>query len=356
MNAADGELAVDTTVIPTGKRRVPVAFGWHPYLRLAGTPRPHWTLRLPSRRHLTLDELGIPTGDDAAVPAEASPLGRRTFDDLYALGRDRRLAFESGAGEAVELRCDKAYPYAQVWVPAGKSFAALEPMAAPTNALGSRHRPARRARRLLRRPLRAHSPLIFQQRPALGMLPHHAEMNCWMIVLTIVGSVLWAKCPCPSRTRICALGIAATARSVAWLTTGTLSDPARNRVSRGDRVELAGLVPPVLLCVALSRDGRGGGEAHGPQRAGPKTVDLVIGHLQDVDQHGDDGRVVVAPGERRLDALDRPRWVWHAQAGLVEDEVMDVAGECGASHRGVGAVGVAPQRRPARRCGRRRSR
>ena len=26
-------------------------------------------------------------------------------------------------------------PYAQVWVPAGKPFAALEPMAAPTNAL-----------------------------------------------------------------------------------------------------------------------------------------------------------------------------------------------------------------------------
>ena len=137
VNATDGELAVDTTVIPTGKRPVPVAFGWHPYLRLAGAPRRHWTLRLPSRRHLAVDELGIPTGDDAAEPAEASPVGRRTFDDLYALGRDRRLAFETDAGEAVELRCDKAYPYAQVWVPAGKSFAALEPMAAPTNALGA---------------------------------------------------------------------------------------------------------------------------------------------------------------------------------------------------------------------------
>ena len=28
------------------------------------------------------------------------------------------------------------YPYAQVWVPAGRQFAALEPMAAPTNSLG----------------------------------------------------------------------------------------------------------------------------------------------------------------------------------------------------------------------------
>ena len=137
VDARDGELAVDTTVVPTGKRRVPVAFGWHPYLRLAGTPRRQWTLRLPSRRHLAVDERGIPTGDDAAEPAEAEPVGRRTFDDLYALGRDRRLSFETDTGDAVELRCDKAYPYAQVWVPAGRSFAALEPMAAPTNALGS---------------------------------------------------------------------------------------------------------------------------------------------------------------------------------------------------------------------------
>lgn len=134
--ARDGELAVETTVIPTGRRRVPIAFGWHPYLRLPGVPRSRWRLRLPRRRHLALDTFGIPTGGDALEEPEAAPIGRRTFDDLYALGRDRRLAFEAD-GAAIELRCDRAYPYAQVWVPAGRSFAALEPMATPTNALGA---------------------------------------------------------------------------------------------------------------------------------------------------------------------------------------------------------------------------
>ncbi len=137
VTARDGELGVDTTVIPTGKRRVPVAFGWHPYLRLPGVPRSRWLLNLPARRHLALDTYGIPTGAESAERAEAAPLGRRTFDDLYALGRDRRLSFEAEDGTAIELRCDSAYPYAQVWVPAGRSFAALEPMAAPTNALGT---------------------------------------------------------------------------------------------------------------------------------------------------------------------------------------------------------------------------
>jgi aldose 1-epimerase len=137
VRARDGELEVDTTVIPTGRRRVPVAFGWHPYLRLPGVPRAHWRLRLPARRHLALDPLGIPTG--AAVPeqAEAEPIDGRTFDDLYALGRNRRLAFTSDEGPTIEVRSDAAYPYAQVWVPAGRSFAALEPMVAPTNALGT---------------------------------------------------------------------------------------------------------------------------------------------------------------------------------------------------------------------------
>jgi galactose mutarotase-like enzyme len=135
VRAGEGALDVDTTVVPTGRRPVPVAIGWHPYLRLPDVSRPRWRLRLPARRHLVLDPRGIPTGADAAEPAEDAPLGRRRFDDLYALGRDRRLAFTTDDGPSVELRCGAGYPYAQVWVPAGRRYAALEPMTAPTNAL-----------------------------------------------------------------------------------------------------------------------------------------------------------------------------------------------------------------------------
>jgi aldose 1-epimerase len=136
VTARDRELGVETTVIPTGRRRVPIAFGWHPYLRVPGVPRGRWRLRLPTRRHLALDSLGIPTGAETVERAEAAPIGRRTFDDLYALGREHRLAFETDDA-TIEMRSDRAYPYAQVWVPAGRSFAALEPMTAPTNALAS---------------------------------------------------------------------------------------------------------------------------------------------------------------------------------------------------------------------------
>jgi len=132
--AHDGELVLDTTVIPTGRRRVPVAFGWHPYLRLPGTPRRRWDLRLPSRTHVALDKLGLPTGGTQTEPREADRIGRRTFDDLYLLGRERRLALVADDA-TVELRCGPGYPYAQVWVPPGRPFAALEPMTAATNSL-----------------------------------------------------------------------------------------------------------------------------------------------------------------------------------------------------------------------------
>ena len=131
----DSRLRIDTTIIPSSRRPVPASFGWHPYLTLPDAPRSSWRLRLPTRRHLALDARGIPTGAAALARREVGPIGRQTFDDLSALGRERRFAIENDAGRSVELRCGTGYSFAQVWVPPGRSFAALEPMVAPTNAL-----------------------------------------------------------------------------------------------------------------------------------------------------------------------------------------------------------------------------
>jgi aldose 1-epimerase len=133
--AREARLEIVTTLIPTGRRRVPVAFGWHPILRLPDGPRSRWRLRLPARRHLALDAFGLPTGASVPEKAENAPIGRRTFDDLYALGRDHRFALSSERGGSIEMRSDASYPFGQVWAPPGRSFAALEPMTVATNAL-----------------------------------------------------------------------------------------------------------------------------------------------------------------------------------------------------------------------------
>ena len=61
---------MNTTVRPTGHRPVPIAFGWHPYLQLDSAPRREWTLRLPARQHLALDERGLPTGGRSPEPSD----------------------------------------------------------------------------------------------------------------------------------------------------------------------------------------------------------------------------------------------------------------------------------------------
>lgn len=127
-------LRVSTTVRPTGRRKVPVAFGWHPYFRLPGVARRDLVVHLPARHRLELDDRSLPTGEERRLAAEAEPLGSRVFDDGYRLGRTRELGL-SGGGRALTLKLDSNYPYAQVFAPKGKRYVALEPMTAPTNAL-----------------------------------------------------------------------------------------------------------------------------------------------------------------------------------------------------------------------------
>ena len=128
-------LRVATTLRPSGARPVPVAFGWHPYLRLPGPPRSAWRLLLPEREHLELDGRGLPTGLADHEPAEADPVGERTFDDLYALGPERTLGLEAG-GRRLLVDYGDGYRYAQVFAPPGGEFVCLEPMTAPIDALG----------------------------------------------------------------------------------------------------------------------------------------------------------------------------------------------------------------------------
>ena len=135
----EAALEVTTTLAATGDRPVPVAFGWHPYLQIPGAPRATWRLLLPDRSHLEVDGRGLPTGNASAEPAEAEPVGDRTYDDLYALEPGpsaRRLGLEA-AGRRLLVDYGDGYDHAQVFAPPGAEFVCLEPMTAPTAALAA---------------------------------------------------------------------------------------------------------------------------------------------------------------------------------------------------------------------------
>jgi galactose mutarotase-like enzyme len=130
-------LEIRTTLRAHGRRPCPVSFGYHPYLCLPGVPRAEWSIDVPARTRIVLDERGIPTGDREPVTVAPGPLGARTFDDGYTdLGAMPRFAV-SGGGRTLAVEFLEGYEYAQVFAPAGHDLIAYEPMTAPTNALAS---------------------------------------------------------------------------------------------------------------------------------------------------------------------------------------------------------------------------
>jgi aldose 1-epimerase len=128
-------LAVTTTVRATGDVAVPLAFGYHPYLRLPGVPRERLHLGLPVRRRFVLDERQLPTGAEEAVEPYAGPLGDRIFDDGFGRLVPGAPFWLEGDGRRIEVVFEAGYPVAQVFAPPGKDFVCFEPMTAPTNAL-----------------------------------------------------------------------------------------------------------------------------------------------------------------------------------------------------------------------------
>jgi galactose mutarotase-like enzyme len=132
---AGGTLTITTTVEATGGAPVPIAFGYHPYLRLPGVERAAWDAEVPVREALVLDERMLPTGARVAVQVPAGPLGERTFDDAYVAPPGAAPFALSGGGRRIELAFLSGYPFAQVFAPAEDDVVAYEPMTAPTNAL-----------------------------------------------------------------------------------------------------------------------------------------------------------------------------------------------------------------------------
>ncbi len=131
---AERGLTLTTTVTPTSGAAVPISFGWHPYVRLPRGGRNTWELRWPACAHVELDGQLIPTGTRTPQASERAPVGRRTFDDHYALGTDRTFAI-SAQGCTLTLTFGDTYPFAMLYVPPRRQLLAIEPMTAEIDAL-----------------------------------------------------------------------------------------------------------------------------------------------------------------------------------------------------------------------------
>jgi galactose mutarotase-like enzyme len=113
----------------------PVAFGWHPFLRLPGVPRERWRVALGSRRRIVLDDRRLPAGESEPWAPAPFELGDGDFDESLT-EVEGAFALEGG-GRRVEVGFLEGAEYAQFYAPRGEPVACFEPMSAPVDALVS---------------------------------------------------------------------------------------------------------------------------------------------------------------------------------------------------------------------------
>jgi aldose 1-epimerase len=130
-------LTITLTVRATGDAPVPIAFGFHPYLRLGDVERADWEVEIPVRERLELDASMLPTGERSAAAVPAGRLRARTFDDAFVAPPGGEAFVLAGGARRIALAFLAGYPYAQVYAPADDDVIAFEPMTAPTDALVS---------------------------------------------------------------------------------------------------------------------------------------------------------------------------------------------------------------------------
>jgi aldose 1-epimerase len=134
---SEGALSISTTVLASGPDRVPVSFGFHPYLRLPAGRRETWHVELGAAQRLTLDDRMIPTGDRSALTQRSFDLKDSSWDDGLA-GLDDPPVFSAAAdGLTLSVTFDEGFDWGQVYAPPGNDFICFEPMTAPTDALNS---------------------------------------------------------------------------------------------------------------------------------------------------------------------------------------------------------------------------
>jgi aldose 1-epimerase len=133
----EGGLTLATTVHADRGDPVPVAFGYHPYLRLPGSSREGWQVDLGATQRLVLDERMIPTGERVELVERDFLLGERSLDDgLASLVAPAQFLVSDGE-RSLSANFEAGYDWAQVYAPPGHDFICFEPMTAPADALNS---------------------------------------------------------------------------------------------------------------------------------------------------------------------------------------------------------------------------
>ena len=146
----DGVLEVHTIIRNMSAEPMPVAIGFHPYFRLADSPRDEWTVSVAARTRWLLAANRVPTGITQPIsrmfPDPGAVLLRDyDLDDVFSdLVRDpsgRAVMTVKGRTQRIDVVFGERWRSAVVWAPKpvtpdqDRNFICFEPMAGITDAM-----------------------------------------------------------------------------------------------------------------------------------------------------------------------------------------------------------------------------
>ncbi|MCH2133022.1 MAG: aldose 1-epimerase [Phycisphaerales bacterium] len=130
------------TSVTAGDERVPVSFGWHPYVVIPGASRGDITMHLPDVEEVPLDEDCLPVpGADRTPAGGARPLGERSWDHCFSGISDGDTVELRATAGGIQFEFLEGWRWMQIYSPDGADFACIEPMTAITAALDDQDPP-----------------------------------------------------------------------------------------------------------------------------------------------------------------------------------------------------------------------
>jgi aldose 1-epimerase len=131
----NGTLEVETAITNLASEDLPLAIGFHPYYRVFDAPRDDWSLTIPARTQMVLDDKNLPTGERRPNPvAPGSALKTLKLDDVFVdLMRDGNgwATFElKGKSQKVKVAMGPAFRAGVVFTPMDGGDQWLQPGAA----------------------------------------------------------------------------------------------------------------------------------------------------------------------------------------------------------------------------------
>lgn len=138
----EGRFELKVEVTNAHHQPIPMAFGWHPYFRLANRADQH-QLQLPACEKVDIDARMIPTGGRSAFAdfSSSKNVGETVLDNCfqYAKTSGNYQMTLRGEGQTLKMKASAAeFPFFQVFTPPHRESIALEPMSGNVDVFNNR--------------------------------------------------------------------------------------------------------------------------------------------------------------------------------------------------------------------------